>query len=234
MGGKENWCCFKTALSILYVLPLGHTHALSQTSFFFLVEGTWKTLFSQEYRLFILISELRNLTGRTSKLLEEVLPWLLIVGMGVAWGLSFSLAKIAVNYGALPMGAIFWQSILSGLFLLVISALFKKRLWQGLKFLGLCAFIAVCGYIIPGIIYYYAAVHVQAGILSITITLVPLLTYGFSIPLRLEKPTFKRMTGLILGTAAILLIVIPQGSLPDPSDIPWILLACLSSAFYST
>ena len=131
------------------------------------------------------------------------------------------------------MGLALWQSILSGLILLVISALFKKRLWQGLKFLGLCAFIAVCGYIIPGIIYYYAAVHVQAGILSITITLVPLLTYGFSIPLRLEKPTFKRMTGLILGTAAILFIVIPQGSLPDPSDIPWILLACLGSAFYA-
>ena len=41
------------------------------------------------------------------------------------------------------------------------------------------------------------------------------------------------MTGLMLGTAAILLIVIPQGSLPDPSDIPWILLACLGSAFYA-
>ena len=54
-------------------------------------------------------------TGRTSKHLEEVLPWLLIFGMGVAWGLSFSLTKIAVNYSVTPMGVTVWQSILIGI-----------------------------------------------------------------------------------------------------------------------
>ena len=75
--------------------------------------------------------------------------------------------------------------------------------------------------------------HVQAGVISITVTLVPILTYAISIPLGLEKPEIKRIIGLVLGTLAILLIVIPENSLPETKAIPWILLSCLGSAFYA-
>ena len=64
-------------------------------------------------------------------------------------------------------------------------------------------------------------------------TLVPIFTYAITIPFGFEKPEFKRILGLVFGTLAILLIVIPENSLPEPEAVPWILLSCLGSAFYS-
>ena len=41
----------------------------------------------------------------------KLLPWLILLFMGVAWGLSFSLAKIAMEVGGSAYGIVFWQSI---------------------------------------------------------------------------------------------------------------------------
>ena len=43
----------------------------------------------------------------------------------------------------------------------------------------------------------------------------------------------KRILGLVFGSFAILLIVVPENTLPETDAIPWILLSCLGSAFYS-
>ena len=165
--------------------------------------------------------------------LRFLFPWFLILGMGVAWGLSFSLAKVAVNHGTAPLTLTVWQSIIAGILLLVLMFLRKISLPFSKNLLWLCLVIAICGFIIPGVSLYYAAPHVQAGVLSITVTLVPILTYAISIPFGFEKPEFKRILGLVFGTLAILLIVIPENSLPEPEAVPWILLSCLGSAFYS-
>ena len=165
--------------------------------------------------------------------LRFLFPWFLILGMGVSWGLSFSLAKVAVNHGTAPLTLTVWQSIIAGILLLVLMFLRKIRLLLSKNLLWLCLVIAICGFIIPGVSLYYAAPHVQAGVLSITVTLVPILTYAISIPFGFEKPEFKRILGLVFGTLAIFLIVIPENSLPEPEAVPWILLSCLGSAFYS-
>jgi len=167
------------------------------------------------------------------KALRFFFPWVLILCLGIAWGLSFSLAKIAVNNGADPLTLTVWQSFLAGIMLMVLMLFGRARLPFEKGLLGLCLVIAVCGFIIPGVSFYYAAPHVQAGVLSITVTLVPILTYAISIPLGLEKPEIKRIIGLVLGSLAILLIVIPENSLPETKAIPWILLSCLGSAFYA-
>ena len=167
------------------------------------------------------------------KALRFFFPWVLILCLGIAWGLSFSLAKIAVNNGTDPLTLTVWQSFLAGIMLMVLMLFGRARLPFEKGLLGLCLVIAVCGFIIPGVSFYYAAPHVQAGVLSITVTLVPILTYAISIPLGLEKPEIKRIIGLVLGSLAILLIVIPENSLPETKAIPWILLSCLGSAFYA-
>jgi len=167
------------------------------------------------------------------KALRFFFPWVLILCLGIAWGLSFSLAKIAVNNGADPLTLTVWQSFLAGIMLMVLMLFGRARLPFEKGLLGLCLVIAVCGFIIPGVSFYYAAPHVQAGVLSFTVTLVPILTYAISIPLGLEKPEIKRIIGLVLGSLAILLIVIPENSLPETKAIPWILLSCLGSAFYA-
>ena len=153
--------------------------------------------------------------------------------MGISWGLSFSLGKIAVESGGAPLGIALFQAMFSAIILLAITLARRKPILELREHLGLIAIIGVLGSVLPGSLFYYSASHVQAGVLSITIALIPLMTYGASVPLGMEKFSVKRFAGLFCGIVAIALIALPQNSLPDRAAIPWILLACVSSLSYS-
>ena len=165
--------------------------------------------------------------------LKKVLPWAFLLFMGTAWGLSFSLGKIAVENGAKPFGISQFQVMLSGLILLVITLVRRKPMRDMFDKIGFIFIIAMLGAAIPGVLFYYAAPHVPAGVLSITVALIPLMTYGFSIPLKMEKFSVIRFMGLVFGVIAICFIALPENSLPNRAALPWILLACISALCYA-
>lgn len=165
--------------------------------------------------------------------LKKVLPWAFLLFMGTAWGLSFSLGKIAVENGAKPFGISQFQVMLSGLILLAITLVRRKPMRDMFDKIGFIFIIAMLGAAIPGVLFYYAAPHVPAGVLSITVALIPLMTYGFSIPLKMEKFSVIRFMGLVFGVIAICFIALPENSLPNRASLPWILLACISALCYA-
>ena len=162
----------------------------------------------------------------------KLVPWLILLFMGVAWGLSFSLAKIAMEVGGSAYGIVFWQSIISAAIIYVVS-LYREPFRFEIKNALFFIVIALLGAVIPGILFYLAAPHLPAGILAITTALVPIMTYAIAAPMRLEKTSVARFTGVMLGWTAILFLTIPKTSLPDSGAVPWILLACIASACYS-
>ena len=164
---------------------------------------------------------------------KKVLPWAFLLFMGTAWGLSFSLGKIAVENGAKPFGISQFQVMLSGLILLAITLVRRKPMRDMFDKIGFIFIIAMLGAAIPSVLFYYAAPHVPAGVLSITVALIPLMTYGFSIPLKMEKFSFVRFMGLVFGVIAICFIALPENSLPNREALPWILLACVSALCYA-
>ena len=165
--------------------------------------------------------------------LKKVLPWAFLLFMGTAWGLSFSLGKIAVENGAKPFGISQFQVMLSGLILLVITFVRRKPMRDMFDKIGFIFIIAMLGAAIPGVLFYYAAPHVPAGVLSITVALIPLMTYGFSIPLKMEKFSVIRFMGLVFGVIAICFIALPENSLPNRAALPWIMLAWSSALCYA-
>ena len=165
--------------------------------------------------------------------LQKALPWAFLLVMGTAWGLSFSLGKIAVENGAKPFGVAQFQAMFAGIVLLFISVIRRKSIQHMKDKLGFIFCVAMLGAAIPSVLFYYAAPHVPAGVLSITVALIPLMTYGFSIPLKLETFSVVRVAGLVFGVIAILLIALPENSLPDPAALPWILIACISALCYA-
>ena len=72
-----------------------------------------------------------------------------------------------------------------------------------------------------------------AGVLAITVTLVPILTYGLALLMRSEIFSATRLTGIMLGTVSIFLLVVPKNSLPESASLIWVLLACFSSLCYA-
>ncbi len=170
---------------------------------------------------------------RGQSIFVRIMPWLCLLFLGLTWGLAFSLAKIAVDGGVKPFGITFFQSFFSGIILSVICLLRGRPIRNLLGHVPFILMIALTGVVIPGTLFYFAASHVQSGILAITVALVPLMTYGVSIPLGIERFARLRFLGLIFGLAAIALIVLPENSLPDRGALPWILLACVGSVCYT-
>ena len=163
----------------------------------------------------------------------EFIPYLLVFAIGITWGVTFSLARIAAEAGAHPIGLTFWQAAGGALVLLPIC-LFRGALptinWQNFKRFIV---IALAGTAIPGTLFFYAAAHVPAGILAITIALVPMLTYAFAWVLGIDRYSSKRIAGVGLGFVAILFLSLPESSLPDPGMAKWVLLALIASVFYT-
>ena len=162
-------------------------------------------------------------------LFSRSLPWLLLIFLGCIWGLTFSLARISVNAGGMPLGMTFWQCLIGGFLLLILSLIRGRPPSFSIVNVKVYFVVALLGASIPTSILYLAAKHVQAGVLSITVALIPMITYSFAAFLRMEKLLFLRIFGVLLGCISIGLLVLPSSSLPDAKAVPWILLACLSA-----
>jgi drug/metabolite transporter (DMT)-like permease len=163
----------------------------------------------------------------------EVWAWFVLIVMGAMWGLSFSLARIATTSGAHPLGVAFWECSIAGMLLIGLIVYRRIALPITASLLRLHLTTGLVGMVIPGAAFFYAAAHVPAGVLSITIGMVPILTYIASTFLGLEKFAMGRIFGVILGAFAVVLLVAPESSLPDPGQLPWAFLGFVAAVCYA-
>lgn len=161
------------------------------------------------------------------------LPYLLIFFIGTTWGMMFSFARMAVELGASPMGLTFWQAFGGGLVLLIFCLIRRKSPIFKRQYLKHYIVIALAGTAIPGTLFFYAAAHVPAGILAITIALVPMITYVVTWSLRIDAFQARRFSGIFLGFCAILLLSVPDTSLPGPGMVKWVMICLIASCFYA-
>ncbi len=159
--------------------------------------------------------------------------WVLLIAAGLAWGITFSLAKIATVGGVHPIALNFWQALLGFVFLLLYLVLRGRQLpftWNHLVFYTLCGLL---GTALPGTLLFFAARSLPAGILSIAIAFVPILTAAIAFSIGIERAAASRFLGIFLGAIAVVLIVAPEGSLPDPGSTPWVLVALAAALCYA-
>lgn len=161
------------------------------------------------------------------------LPYFLVLVSGLLWGLTFSLARIATQDQAHPIGLAFWQAFGGGFILLLVCLL--RRTWPAPNTAMLKRFIviALLGTVIPATMYFYAASRVPAGILAITVALVPILTYALSWLMQIDRFSSKRFLGIVVGFAAMVFLIAPDTSLPNPAMTRWVLLALGATVFYT-
>jgi drug/metabolite transporter (DMT)-like permease len=174
-----------------------------------------------------------NINVKSAPVLKLYLPYLLIFFVGITWGMTFSLARMATQFGASPTGLTFSQAFGGGLLLLVFCLFRGKLPVFNRQYLKHYLAIALVGTAIPSTLYFYAAAHVPAGILAITIALVPMLTYLLTWMLGIDAFQVRRVAGIFLGFCAILLLSIPNSSLPEPGMVKWVMLSLVAGAFYA-
>lgn len=166
-------------------------------------------------------------------MIRRLLPCLILLVVGTAWGLTFSLAKLAADAGGTPFGIAFWQALTGGILLLAYSII-RRRKWRlHPQHLILLPAIAITGVVFPNAIFYAAAKHIQPGILAIATALVPMITYAIATMLGREKALPMKLLGVTAGFAGVMLIVLPESSLPHQGDAFWVFLACIGATSYA-
>jgi drug/metabolite transporter (DMT)-like permease len=160
---------------------------------------------------------------------HRLFPYFLILAAGAIWGLVFSLTLIATAQGAHPLGLSAWQVVLTAAFFGVVCLVSKITLFN---FKNLRHYVLI-GITVPNLLYYNAAPHLSAGILSITVSTVPLFTYAMMLMLRFESVVARRLSGIGVGMIAILLLVVPDQGLSSNDASFWILLVLLCAILYA-
>jgi len=159
--------------------------------------------------------------------------WFVLIFIGIAWGGTGPLSKLAVSTGYHPIGITLWSDVIGGLILTIIIFARGHRIPLSK---GHILFYIACGLLgtaIPSSTLYEAYNHLPIGVNMIVQSLVPMITIAISVPMRLDHMNLQRGIGLTLGILAVILIAAPQTSLPDPSLAIWVLLPVIASISYS-
>lgn len=168
-------------------------------------------------------------SGRFSK---SLVAWVTMLTVGLLWGLTIPLSKIAVSTGHQPFGLIFWQLVIGVLVLGVVQLArgWRPNLSRGL--IGFFTVIAFSGTLIPNSTSYLAQQHLPAGVMAIVIATVPMFSLAFAVSLRIEPASWVRLGGIIAGFAGMAMIALPQSSLPEPDKVVFLLVALVAPVFY--
>ena len=147
---------------------------------------------------------------------RDLIAWAVLFSVGICWGLTGPLSKIAVSTGHHPVGVTFWSVTVS---VVVFSAiLIARRIVPPIDRRHV-VFFFICGFLgtaLPNTLSYEAYRHLPVGINVMILSLVPMATLLLSLPLGLERLDPRRAFGLLLGVIGVAFITLPDSSLPSP------------------
>lgn len=161
-----------------------------------------------------------------------LLPLVLLLVLGLFWGAGFNMAKLASQNGVAPIGYAMWQSLPSGLIVLAFIMARGGRLPTGRRYLLFYAFAGIAGIAIPNMIAYGVIAHIPVGVWGVIINLAPLFTYLAALTLGAERIHPLRASGVVIGLIGVMLLVLPDSSLPDAGMVAWVLLGVLTPLIY--
>ncbi|MDB5661039.1 MAG: EamA family transporter [Cypionkella sp.] len=158
---------------------------------------------------------------------------LILLCLGLGWGMTQPLGKIAASTGHKPFGLIFWQLTVCTLVLGTLTLLRGKRLSRRPEALRFYVVVAILGTLVPNATFYISVARLPSGIMSILISMVPLLAFPMAMALGMDNFSPRRLAGLGLGLAGVLLIALPNASLPDPAMAAFLPIAMIGPLFYA-
>lgn len=156
-----------------------------------------------------------------------------IVFFGLCWGTTIPLTKIAVEAGHHPLGFIFWQMVIASVLLGGYLVFKRERVASSFTAVKYYLIIAFIGTLIPNTFSLIATDHLPAGIMAIIIATVPIMSLLVALLAGIEKFSLMRCMGVVLGVSALVLIGLPDTSLPDPSKAPWLLVSLVAPLCYA-
>ncbi|MCW1919147.1 DMT family transporter [Rhodobacter sp. KR11] len=157
----------------------------------------------------------------------------LVLGLGAGWGLTQPLGKIATSTGHPAFGLVFWQLVTCILVLGAITLARGRGTGWTRAHLPFFVVVALLGTVIPNFTFYTSAAQLPSGIMSIIISTIPLIAFPINLALRMDHFDTKRALGLALGLTGVLMIALPQSSLPDRAMLAFLPIAMIGPLCYA-
>lgn len=158
---------------------------------------------------------------------------LFLTAIGVGWGATQPLGKIAASTGHQPFGLIFWQLVVCVVVLGAMTLIRRKGLPLHRAAVQFYVVVAFLGTLIPNFTFYLSVARLPAGVMSIIISTIPLIAFPIALALGMDRFSWRRIAGLLLGLFGVLLIALPKASLPDPAMAAFLPLAMVGPLFYA-
>lgn len=155
-----------------------------------------------------------------------------LFGLGIAWGATVPLTKIAVSTGYQPLGLIFWQFVMGILILGPIAFARGQRLALSRNNLIYVFLLCLVGTVLPESFFYLSAYHLPAGVMSIVIAAAPMFALSIALVLKMESLSLMRTLGVLAGAVAVVMLVAPETSLPDSEKAIYVLVALVAPLGY--
>lgn len=152
--------------------------------------------------------------------------------LGLGWGMTQPLGKIATEDGHGPFGLIFWQLVVC---VIVLGAICLPRgrglvfTWPALRFY---AIVAALGTLIPNATFYLSVARLPSGVMSMIISAVPMIAFPLAVVLGMERFGWLRLAGLCLGLAGVSLLAAP-GAVLGPGMVAFLPVAMIGPLCYA-
>ncbi len=162
-----------------------------------------------------------------------LLPLVILLVVGIGWGLAVSLVKFGIANGIRPYGYLFWVALGAGVVAMAVCVV-RRRLprldFAHLRYYALTGAIRLAG---ANVVFYTAIEHIPAGVMSVILGTSPIFTYAMSLAMRMEPFAAARLVGIVSGLVGVVLFLAPRTSLPDPSMAAWVALGLVAPFLYS-
>lgn len=156
-----------------------------------------------------------------------------LVWLGVGWGSTHPLGKIATETGHGPFGLIFWQQVVMVVVLGAIALVRRKGIRLTGPALRFYVIVAVLGTLIPNGTFYASVAHLPSGVMSIIIAMIPMLAFPMALALGMDRFSALRLVGLAMGLCGVLLLAAPGAALPEAAMLAWLPVALVGPLFYA-
>lgn len=160
--------------------------------------------------------------------------WLMFWGLGLIWGSSFLLIKIAVDeLGPLPLVSvrIGLAAVLMGLFLRLTYRRWPQTRRERIALL----YVGVMNTAVPFTLITWGEQDIDSGLATVLNATVPLFTLVFAhIGLADERITPQKVLGLLTGFAGVAILASRDANSTSPNALPGQVAVLVASASYAT
>jgi len=165
---------------------------------------------------------------------SRLLPIAILLTLGMIWGSVTNVARYVATHGIPPVSYAFWTLAIGATALLVLNVVRRAHFPLSTRHLAYYASAGLLSSGLPTANMFICLNHISVGLMSLVLTMVPLITYVLALATGLERPALRRGLGIALGLTGALLVILPDQGIPAGTDPGWFLMAFLTPLGYAS